>query len=344
MTYVTGAFPSACGKTNFAMMIPPKRFAGWKVWTVGDDIAWMRVGKDGRLWAVNPENGYFGVAPGTNFASNPNAMKTIAKDTIFTNVALTKDGDVWWEGMDGEVPDELTDWQGRPWKKGSTEKAAHPNSRFTAPMTNNPVLSKHANDPDGDPISAIIFGGRRATTVPLVLQSFNWAHGVFLGSTLGSETTAAATGKVGVVRRDPMAMLPFAGYNMGEYLQHWLDMQEKIPYPPKLFQVNWFRKGKDGKFLWPGFGENMRVLKWIVDRAHVRVGGQETPFGWVPKAGDLDLSGLDIPAEKVDEATHIDSGEYKKELTDESEFFELLGNSAPETLQLQRKLLLSRLS
>jgi len=344
MTYVTGAFPSACGKTNFAMMIPPKRFAGWKVWTVGDDIAWMRVGKDGRLWAVNPENGYFGVAPGTNFASNPNAMRTIDKDTIFTNVGLTKDGDVWWEGMDGEVPDELTDWQGRPWKKGSTEKAAHPNARFTAPMTNNPVLSKHANDPDGVPISAIIFGGRRATTVPLVLQSFNWAHGVFLGSTLGSETTAAATGKVGVVRRDPMAMLPFAGYNMGQYLQHWLDMQEKIPYPPKLFQVNWFRKGKDGKFLWPGFGENMRVLKWIVDRAHVRVGGQETPFGWVPKAGDLDLSGLDIPAEKVDEATHIDPAEWKQELTEEGEFFEMLGKASPETLQLQRKLLLSRLS
>jgi phosphoenolpyruvate carboxykinase (GTP) len=343
MTYVTGAFPSACGKTNFAMMIPPRRFAGWKVWTVGDDIAWMRVGKDGRLWAVNPENGYFGVAPGTNFASNPNAMATIAKDTIFTNVAMTKDGDVWWEGMDGPVPDELTDWQGRPWKKGSTDKAAHPNSRFTAPMTNNPALSKHVNDPEGVPISAIIFGGRRATTIPLVLQSFNWAHGVFLGATLGSETTAAAVGQVGVVRRDPMAMLPFCGYNMGEYLQHWLDMQEKIPYPPKLFQVNWFRKGKDGKFLWPGFGENMRVLKWIVDRAHVRVGGQETLFGWVPKAGDLDLSDLPIPSEKVDEATAINPEEWKQELTNEGEFFEMLAKTAPETLQLQRKLLLSRL-
>ena len=343
MTYVAAAFPSACGKTNFAMMIPPERFKGWKVWTVGDDIAWMRVGPDGRLYAINPEGGYFGVVPGTNFTSNPNAMKTISRDTIFTNVAMTQDGDIWWEGKDGEVPDELIDWQGRPWKRGSAEKAAHPNSRFTSPMSNNPVLSKHANDPDGVPISAIIFGGRRSDTAPLVIQSFNWVHGVFLGSTLGSETTAAATGKVGVVRRDPMAMLPFCGYNMGDYFQHWLKMQSKIEYPPKMFQVNWFRKDKQGKFLWPGYGENMRVLKWVIDRAQGKVGGQETLLGWVPKAGDLDLSGLDISPEDVDEATSIKLDEWKTELESEKEFFAQFGSHVPEALELQRKLLLSRL-
>ncbi|HTP50162.1 MAG TPA: phosphoenolpyruvate carboxykinase (GTP) [Anaeromyxobacteraceae bacterium] len=341
ISYVAAAFPSACGKTNFAMLIPPKEFEGWKIRTVGDDIAWMRVGPDGRLWAVNPEYGYFGVVPGTNYKTNANAMKSITKDTLFTNVARTADGDVWWEGKDEAAPAELIDWKGQPWKKGSEEKAAHPNSRFTAPMANNPALSRFAHDPRGVPISALIFGGRRSNTVPLVLQSFNWTHGVYLGATMGSETTAAATGQVGVVRRDPMAMLPFLGYDAGSYLQHWLDMQERIPNPPKVFMVNWFRKGSDGKFLWPGYGENMRVLKWVLDRSHGRINARETQLGWVPFEGDLDLAGLDVPKATAEQATRIDLGEWEYELESQKEWFDKLGGTLPKQLELLRQMLLA---
>jgi phosphoenolpyruvate carboxykinase (GTP) len=339
-SYIAAAFPSACGKTNLSMLTPPPAFRGWRVATVGDDIAWMRIGADGRLWAVNPEAGYFGVAPGTNKHSNPNAMKMVEHDTIFTNVAMTPDGDVWWEGMGIDPPAGLLDWQGRPWRKDSGKPAAHPNSRFTTPMRNNPALSPQADSPQGVPISAIVFGGRRATTVPLVLESFDWNHGVYLGATMGSETTAAATGKVGVVRRDPMAMLPFCGYNMGNYFAHWLGMQQnRLKNPPKVFMVNWFRKDSEGRFLWPGYGENIRVLKWIVERVNGRAAAERSAVGMKPAEGSLDLTGLEIAGETLKEAMAVKPQDWAAELESQEEFFKKLGASVPAKMDEQRKAL-----
>ena len=331
--YISAAFPSACGKTNLAMLIPPEGLQrwGWRVWCVGDDIAWLRVSKDGRLWAVNPENGFFGVAPGTSMKSNPNALISTHKDTIFTNVALDlSDNTVWWEGLNKTPPARAIDWRGRPWTPQSPEKAAHPNSRFTAPARNCPCLSPEFDNPEGVPISAIVFGGRRAKTAPLVYQSFNWQHGVFIGSIMASETTAAATGTVGVVRRDPMAMLPFCGYHMGDYWQHWLDMGKKIPKPPKIFNVNWFRTDEDGNFAWPGFGDNMRVLQWIISRADNEIGAAETALGYEPNTHDIDMEGLDMSMYDMRRLLSVDRDLWLKECEDARAYYEKIGKVPSE--------------
>ena len=337
ITYVCGAFPSACGKTNLAMLIPPEvyRKKGWKCWTVGDDIAWLRPGPDGRLWAVNPENGFFGVAPGTSMKSNPNALESTKKGTIFTNVVLKKDGTVWWEGMDKNPPTDAVDWKGNPWDPASGVKGAHPNSRFTAPAKNCPCVSPKFDDPQGVPISAIIFGGRRASTVPLVYQSKSWTHGVFVGSVMGSEKTAAAEGQVGELRRDPMAMLPFCGYHMADYWQHWLDMESKIANPPKIFNVNWFRTDEKGSFLWPGFGENLRALEWILGRCDGTADAVETPIGYVPKAEDIDLEGLEdeVTPETLKELLKVDPAQWKAEVADIKTHYAKFGDKLPQELR-----------
>ena len=335
--YVTAAFPSACGKTNLAMLIPPEfyRKQGYKVWCVGDDIAWLRIGKDGRLWAVNPENGFFGVAPGTNEKSNPNALAATKRNTIFTNVAHNLDDNtVWWEGLDKNPPENAVDWKGAPWHASTaTEKAAHPNSRFTAPAKNCPCVSPKFDDPEGVPISAMIFGGRRAKTAPLVYQSRSWKHGVFVGSTMASETTAAAAGAVGVVRRDPMAMLPFCGYHMGDYFAHWLEMGEKLgDKAPKIFNVNWFRTDDDGKFIWPGYGDNMRVLMWILGRCDGSAEAVETPIGYEPRPCDIEREGLDLSEETVAELLSVDKELWRQEADGISEFYKKFGDKLPKEL------------